>query len=98
LNLWVEYRNLGFSRFGTGDGTWEIQTTGTDVDGSLELYPCPALNPEEVNPWNQQVTVRDTVMCCLLERSVRNLKWIFHYKREKIENHHLDTHVVVQYL
>jgi hypothetical protein len=54
--------------------------------------------PKEVNPWNQKVTVRDTILCCLLERSVRILKWIFHYTREKIENHDPDAHIVFQHL
>jgi hypothetical protein len=95
LNLWVKNRNLGFSRFSTGDGTWEIHTIIEDMNGSPELNPCPALNPEkEVNPWNQEVTVRDTVPCCLSERSVKNLKWIFYYRREKTENHDPDAHVI----
>jgi hypothetical protein len=50
LNLWVKDRNLGFSRFSTGDGTWEIQTIIEDMNSSPELNPCPALNAEEVSP------------------------------------------------
>jgi hypothetical protein len=96
LNLWAKEKNPGFSRFSTGDGTWEIQTAGMDVDGSLELSLCPVLNTEEVNPWNQKATVRDTVLYCLSERSVRNLK--FYYKKERIENHDPDAHVIFQHL
>jgi hypothetical protein len=69
------------------------------MNGSHELNPCPALNPEkEVNLWMKEMTLRGTVMCCLLDtRSVRNLKWIFHYGREKIQDHDLDAHVGFQH-